>query len=107
LAEQGLQKEPNYIDLLDTRGMIYYRLGRLDMAVEDFNRCVNLYPPGKQSLTVSYLHLARALEKLGKTKLASENIRKAMSLNSTVGGLTDADLAEAGQLIQKLSEGGS
>ena len=41
LAEKGLAKEPNYVDLLDTRGMVYYRLGRFERAVEDFTRCVN------------------------------------------------------------------
>jgi tetratricopeptide (TPR) repeat protein len=107
LAEQGLQKEPDYIDLIDTRGMVYYRLGRFDMAVEDFNRCITLYPAGKPSLTSAHLHLARALEKLGKTNLASENIKKAIDLNNTSGGLTDAELSEARLLLQKLSEGGN
>ncbi|MGA2069873.1 MAG: tetratricopeptide repeat protein [Sedimentisphaerales bacterium] len=107
LAERGLAKEPNYIDLLDTRGMAYYRLGRFESAVEDFNRCVTLYPAGKSSLTSSYFHLACALEKLGRTSQASENIKKALDLNKAVGGLTTAELTEARQLLQKLSEGGS
>jgi tetratricopeptide (TPR) repeat protein len=87
--------------------MAYYRLGRFESAVEDFNRCVTLYPAGKSSLTSSYFHLACALEKLGRTSQASENIKKALDLNKAVGGLTTAELTEARQLLQKLSEGGS
>ena len=107
LAEQGLKKQPNYVDLIDTRGMACYRLGRFERAVEDFNCCVTLYPPNKPALTSSYFHLACALEKLGKTSRALENIKKAIDLNNTVGGLTAADSTEARQLFQKLSEGGS
>jgi tetratricopeptide (TPR) repeat protein len=106
LAERGIEIEPNYVDLIDTRGMVYYRLGQFERAVADFSRCVNLYPAGKTALAGSYFNLARALEKLGKTSQASENAKKAMELNSTTGGLTDSDLVEVRQLLQKLSEGG-
>jgi tetratricopeptide (TPR) repeat protein len=107
LAERGLAKEPNYIDLLDTRGIAHYRLGRFERAVEDFNRCVTLYPAGKSLLTSSYFHLARALEKLGQTSQAVDNLKKALDLNNSAGGLTASDSIEARQLLEKLSEGGS
>ena len=107
LAEKGLAKEPNYVDLLDTRGMVYYRLGRFERAVEDFTRCVNLYPERSQSLVASYFHLARALAKLGRTSQAVDNLKKALDFNNSVGGLTASDLTEARQLLEKLSEGGS
>ncbi len=107
LAEKGLAKEPNYVDQLDTRGVVYYRLGRFERAVEDFSRCVTLYPERSQSLVASYFHLARALAKLGRTTQATENLKKALDLNNSVGGLTASDLTEARQLLEKLSEGGS
>jgi tetratricopeptide (TPR) repeat protein len=107
LTERGLEREPNYVDLLDTRGVVYYRLGHFERAVEDFNRCVTLYPANKPALTNSYFHLALAMEKLGRMRYASECIKKALDLNNAVGGLTVADLTEARQLLQKLSEGGS
>jgi cellulose synthase operon protein C len=107
LADKGLAKEPNYVDLLDTRGVVYYRLGRFERAVEDLSRCVNLYPERSQSLVASYFHLARALAKLGRTTQAVENLKKALDLNNSVGGLAASDLTEARQLLEKLSEGGS
>ncbi len=107
LAEKGLAKEPNYVDLLDTRGVAYYRLGRFELAVEDFTRCVNLYPERSQSLVASYFHLARALAKLGRTSQAVDNLKKVLDLNNSVGGLNASDLTEARQLLEKLSQGGS
>jgi tetratricopeptide (TPR) repeat protein len=107
LAEKGLAKEPNYVDLLDTRGVVYYRLGRFERAVEDLSRCINLYPERSQSLVASYFHLARALAKLGQISQAVDNLKKALDLNNSAGGLTASDLTEARQLLQKLSEGGS
>jgi tetratricopeptide (TPR) repeat protein len=107
LAEKGLAKEPNYVDLLDTRGVVYYRLGRFERAVEDLSRCINLYPERSQSLVASYFHLARALAKLGQTSQAVDNLKKALDLNNSAGGLTASDLTEARQLLGKLSEGGS
>ena len=76
------------------------------VCVVDFNCCVTLYPPNKPALTSSYFHLACALEKLGKTSRALENIKKAIDLNNTVGGLTAADSTEARQLFQKQNEKG-
>ena len=107
LTEKGLAKEPNYTDLLDTRGVVYYRLGRFERAVEDLSRCVNLYPERSQSLVASYFHLARALAKLGRTSQAVDNLKKALDFNNSVGGLNASDVAEARQLLEKLSEGGS
>ncbi len=107
LTESALQKEPNYIDLIDTRGMIFYRIGSYERAIDDFKRCVNLYPAGRASLTSSYFHLGRAFDKLGKTAQAFENITKAIDLNNALGGLNHDELAEAGQLLRKLTEGGN
>ena len=107
LAQRGLKTAPNYIDLIDTRGVAYYKLGQYDKAIQDFTRCLNLYPDGTPSAVASYLHLGKALAKLGQKDEAIENLKKTLELNNKVGGLSAADSAEARQLLEELSKGGA
>jgi len=107
LAERGLAKAPDYVDLIDTRGMAYYRLGQFDKAVQDFDRCVRLYPNSAQEIVASYFHLGRSLAGLGEKTRAIEQLNKAIELNRDIGGLGDADLAEAHRLLEQLSRGGN
>lgn len=112
IAQRGLQNEPayldlSYVDLIDTRGVVYFRLGEYQKAADDFRRCIKLYPPAAASLTSSYFHLGRALERLGKNSEAVETLNKTIELNNQFGGLTGPDLAEARELLKKLLEGGS
>ncbi|MBN2593714.1 MAG: tetratricopeptide repeat protein, partial [Sedimentisphaerales bacterium] len=64
LARRGLKIAPRYCDLIDTRGVIYYRLGEFDKAVSDFNECIRLYPGITSSSIGTRFYLARALAKL-------------------------------------------
>lgn len=105
LAHRGLEKSPRYVDLIDTRGVAYYRLGEFDKAVQDFKQCVNLYPTKTPSVVASYFHLAKALARLGRKGEAIENLTKTLNLNNKIGGLSDADFAEAQRLLKELSEG--
>ena len=105
LAHRGLKISPDYIDLIDTRGVVYYQLGKFDRAVQDFTRCLKLYPDGESPATASYLHLGRALAKLGQKSEAVENLRKALDLNTEIGGLSVAENAEAQRLVKELSQG--
>ena len=105
LAQRGLEIAPNYIDLIDTRGVAYYRLGQLDKAAQDFNMCLTLYPTGTPALTASYFHLGRALAELGQKEEAIEKLNKALELNAEIEGLSNADIEEAQRLLQELSLG--
>ncbi|MCK5269622.1 MAG: tetratricopeptide repeat protein, partial [Sedimentisphaerales bacterium] len=105
LARQGLEKEPDYLDLIDTRGVIYYRMAQYDKAVEDFQKCIKLYRTGDRGLTGSYFHLARALHHLDRKREAMQNLKQALKLNETSGGLSEIDLKEAKQLEKQLSTG--
>jgi len=106
LAQRGLNIAPNYIDLIDTRGVAYYRLGEFDKAVQDFKSCIKLYPTPTSSKVASYFHLARALAKLEQGYDAVEYLKKALELNTTIGGLSAADLSEAQRLLEELSQEG-
>jgi tetratricopeptide (TPR) repeat protein len=106
LVEKGLELEPQYIDLIDTRGMVYYRLREFNKAIQDFSTCIKLYPSSTPSCIASYFHLGRAYAELGKTDLAIEHLNHVLDLESQVGGLSKSDLIEAHQIIEKLSQGG-
>jgi tetratricopeptide (TPR) repeat protein len=105
LAHRGLKIVPDYVDLIDTRGVVYYQLGKFDRAVQDFTRCLKLYPDGVSPAAASHLHLGRALAKLGQKSEAVENLRKALDLNTEIGGLSVAENAEAQRLVKELSQG--
>jgi tetratricopeptide (TPR) repeat protein len=107
LAQRGLAKEPDYVDLIDTRGMAYYRLGRYNEALQDFNRCIRLYPTRSPAAISSYFHLGRCLADLGQKKQSIEQLNKALELNRELGALGGEDVSEAHQLLEKLSSGGN
>ncbi|MHC4635171.1 MAG: tetratricopeptide repeat protein, partial [Planctomycetota bacterium] len=105
LAKQGLRKTPDYVDLIDTCGVIYYRLGDHEKAVTDFTRCIELCPGNSPALVASYFHLARALVAVGHNNGAADNLQKALDLSSNIGGLSPIEVAEAKNLLGKISEG--
>lgn len=110
LSERALKVAPGYVDVIDTRGVVYYRLGELDKAIEDFNTCIKLFPAGAPGKAGSHFHLARALAAAGQKDQAKEQLRSALDLQSQlgnqVGGLSAKDLTEARLLLEELSRGG-
>ena len=86
LYRKGLDRSDNYADLIDTRGVIYYRLGEYRKAVDDFNRCVELSGADSPHMAGSCFHLGRAQAAMGQSSEAADNLRKALDLNSQVRG---------------------
>ena len=105
LAQKGLKIAPKYYDLIDTRGVIYYRLGEYDKAIRDFNECIKLYPGITPTSIGTRFYLARALAELGQKDKAIQYLKEAMELESPTGGLSTADLADAQRLLNQLKEG--
>jgi tetratricopeptide (TPR) repeat protein len=105
LAQRGLKIAPNYCDLIDTRGVIYYRLGEFDKAIRDFNECIKLYPGITPSSICTRFYLARALAEIGQKDKAIQYLKEALELESPTGGLSTADLTEAQRLLNQLKEG--
>ena len=108
LTERGLKISPNYIDLIDTRGVAYYRLGEFNKAIQDFTDCLKLYPGTAPSGTATRFHLARAFAALGEKNKAIEHLKQVLNIESQTKGLSAKDLAEAQRLLDELSkkEGG-
>jgi len=105
LAQKGLKMAPNYYDLIDTRGVIYYRLGVFDKAVADFKECIKLYPGITPASIGTRFYLARAFAELGEKDKAIKSLDEALELERQIGGLSTADLAEAKSLLKQLQEG--
>ena len=102
LAEKGLRIQPQYIDLIDTRGVINYRLGRSEQAVKDLTRAVELYPATSSNMTVAMFHLARALAGAGQKVQAKEYLNQAIARNNKKAVLSAEEVSEAQQLQKKL-----
>jgi tetratricopeptide (TPR) repeat protein len=123
LAEKGLKIAPNYIDLIDTRGVVYYRLGDFNKSIQDFTTCVKLYPKESPSGIASRFHLARAIAALrrmrtvglrptvaaiGEKDKVIEYLNQVLNPEAQTKSLSPKDLAEARRLLEELlKEGGS
>ncbi len=105
LALRGLTITPNYVDLIDTCGVAYYRLGQCDKAVQCFTKCLELFPDRVPAAAATYFHLGRALASLGQKEEAVENLNKALELNAETGGLSPEDARQTKSLLEELSRG--
>ncbi|MCJ7682885.1 MAG: tetratricopeptide repeat protein [Desulfobacteraceae bacterium] len=105
LAQRGLRFDPDYVDLVDTRGVLYDKLEQYDKAIQDFNRCLELYPDKTPARTASYLHLAKVLNKIGQKDEAVKSFKKALELNAEIGGLSEVEHTDAENLVENLSRG--
>jgi tetratricopeptide (TPR) repeat protein len=105
LAQQGLKMAPDYIDLIDTRGLIYSQMGKQQEAISDFTRCVELYLPNMPSRTASYFHMGKAFYKLREKERAVDALKQAMKLNEKIGGLSPGELTESQHLLEEMSKG--
>ncbi|MBN1765341.1 MAG: tetratricopeptide repeat protein, partial [Sedimentisphaerales bacterium] len=103
LARRGLNQKPDYIDLIDTRGVVYYRLGEHEKAIRDFNKCIELFPTLAPGIAGSYFHLGRAQAQIGQKYKALKNLKQGLEINNNTGGLSEADLNEAQRLYDELS----
>jgi tetratricopeptide (TPR) repeat protein len=102
LAQKGLQLAPNYADLIDTRGMAYYRLGDFDKAIQDFSKCVELYPDSTPQSVASRFHLAKAYIGAGQKDKAIQLLKEVLDLVPRLGGLTTEERSEARRLREQL-----
>ncbi len=105
IARRGLQIAPNYIDLIDTRGVIYHRLGEFDKAIESYNESITLYPKENPSIVASHFHLGRSLAAQKKKDKAVDELKRALDLHSQIGGLSKIDINEAQNLLKQLQKG--
>ncbi|MHC4213336.1 MAG: tetratricopeptide repeat protein, partial [Planctomycetota bacterium] len=99
LVNSALKIAPNYVDLIDTRGVIYHRLGRCKEAIMDFEKALELYRDRTPAKTASHFHLALSLKGDKQTQKAINQAKTALSLNAKFGGLSQTQVAEANRMI--------
>ena len=100
LADKGLAQNPDYIDLIDTRGTIHFSLGQYEKAAEDFKRAVDRYQDGQPEKAVSSFFLAKSLLQLGKNEQARVELFKARNLDEKYGGLNAQQKAELAEMLK-------
>jgi tetratricopeptide (TPR) repeat protein len=105
LAQRGLEIAPDYSDLVDTRGVVYYRLGQYEKAAEDFRKCIGLGPSTARAGVATHFYLAKALVELGERNQAIAQLNEALQMQAQIGGLPRADVLEARDLLKQLEEG--
>jgi tetratricopeptide (TPR) repeat protein len=103
MTDAVLLKFPEYIDLIDTRGMIYYRMQQYDEAISDFNKCVELYPKNNPGLAATYFHLGRAQAATGSRTAAITNLKLAIEINESKSTLSKEQLDEMRKLMDGLA----
>lgn len=103
LAQRGLEIDSSYVDLIDTRGAIYYKLAQYDNAVRDFRRSLELYPDTSPAKATTCLHLAKTLIRLGQKGDAEANLERALELHGQSGGLSASEYAEVKNLLETIS----
>jgi tetratricopeptide (TPR) repeat protein len=81
LANRGLSLAPDYMDLLDTRGVVYYKSGDMARAEADLVKCLSLFPAGSAQSAAPQFHLARVYAATNRRTQAVEHLKIALSLN--------------------------
>lgn len=107
LADAGAKIAPEYADIIDTRGVIHYRMGHYEEAVQDFTRCLELYPPTARALPLTRFHLARAFVALGRKTEAIQQLKQSLAAQEqqTPPPLSPDEEIEARGLIERLQKG--
>jgi tetratricopeptide (TPR) repeat protein len=88
--DQALRLNPNQANAWLGLGLLEQKQGKLDVAIGDFSRSVDLQPTGE-----SYFDLGRSLQQAGRGPEALDAYRKALKLSP--------DMAEAQQSADTLS----
>ncbi|MBN2065067.1 MAG: tetratricopeptide repeat protein, partial [Sedimentisphaerales bacterium] len=100
LALQGLEHSPEYADLIDTTGVIYYKLGEYQKSEEMLLKCINLYNTNNPALTGTFFHLGRTYYKLKNSVQAGVYLKKALEYNEVTNVLSDIEIAEIYEMLK-------
>ena len=85
--------------------MAYYRLKDFGKAIQNFSRCVELYPDSTPQAVASRFHLAKAYIGAGQKDKAVQLLDDVLNLELRFGGLTTEERSEARRLLDQLQEG--
>ncbi|MCD6405731.1 MAG: tetratricopeptide repeat protein, partial [Planctomycetes bacterium] len=75
LADRGRDRYPDFVELIDTRGIIYYRMGKSEDARKEFEEAVKRAPNAPAGAAARF-HLARMLSEQNKKDQALRWIKE-------------------------------
>jgi tetratricopeptide (TPR) repeat protein len=81
LANRGVKLAPDYVDLLDTRAVVYYRTGDMAKAEADLVKCLSLFPDNSPQSAAPQFHLARTYAAMNRRTQSLEHLKIALRLN--------------------------
>jgi tetratricopeptide (TPR) repeat protein len=96
--EKAIRFEPDDPHVLDTRGVLLLRLGRLDEARQALERCVQRAHDAPKIRARALLHLAQTYEQQGESAPARARRAEAQELDRKHKLFTDQERAELAQL---------
>jgi len=98
-ADKGLSLSPGNLNLLDTRGMILSKLGRLVDARKDFEALVELVPAGSARRAKALLQLGRVCVKLNKPTKAKRHFKEAAEIDRKRGVFSAEERSEIAKAL--------
>ncbi len=99
LADTGVAQFPNNVHLLDTRGVVFFKRGRLDQAREDLEKCVRLAGGQHATRASALLHLARVLVKIEGREAARSALLDAQRVDEVHHVLSEEQRAEIARML--------
>jgi Tfp pilus assembly protein PilF len=102
LANRAVGRYPQFASAMDTRGVIYYRMGRLKEARKEFEACISLSPEGLPVRSAAEFHLAQVLRDQGDRAQAADLLESCLARRGRAG-LSDAERQQAEKLRSELS----
>ncbi len=102
LAERGAAKYPDFTDLMDTRGVILYRLGRFEEARKELERCIGKSTRTASSGNSARFHLARLLSEMAESRAAIRLLEECLRERPGIPALGPDERAEAEDLLKRL-----
>lgn len=93
-AEKGVDTYPNDPHMLNTRGVLYYRLGDLRRARSDLDKCLSLSLNKPSTRAKTLVFLGRIREKQGELDDARQDWRQALEIDDVHHVLSTDERAE-------------
>ena len=102
LANRGVEYYPADSHLLDTRGVVLSKLGRLDQAVVDLKRAIDFAQNMPVTRAHAMIHLAEVYKKKGDTNLARQQLENARTIDREQQILSEKDRVRIADLLAGL-----
>jgi Tfp pilus assembly protein PilF len=103
LASKAVKCDPKLTSAVDTRGVIYHRMGHLKEARADLGACISQSPEGTLVRSEAEFHLAQVLRDQGERTQAAVLLERCLARPKARGGLPDAERLQAEKLRSELA----